>query len=143
MLYAKPLPLICAALLLSLSFLTLPVAAADGSQQEAEIEALRQQLNDLRQRVERLEEGRSSSLSFSTEPEVEPVPGGWRKAHNWELLKEGMTAYQVKAILGEPERQKTVKKFQFLYYGDGKVTVYLRRAKSWQRPVGLGEDRPM
>ena len=144
MLYAKTLPFVCVIVLLSLSTHPLPVQAVDGAPQADEIEALRRQLHDLQMRVERLEkEERDASLSFSKEPDVEPVPGGWRKAHNWNLLKEGMTTYQVEEILGEPERQKTVKKFQFLYYGDGRVSVYLRRVKSWQVPSGVVDEQSM
>ncbi|MBT8474802.1 MAG: hypothetical protein KJO78_04945, partial [Alphaproteobacteria bacterium] len=71
---------------------------------------------------------------------VEPVPGGWRKAHNWNLLRAGMSDYEVVEILGEPDREKTVKKFDFWYYGDGKLSVYLRRLKGWEIPSGLDRD---
>ena len=48
-----------------------------------------------------------------------------------------MSSYLVKAILGEPDRQKTVKKFEFWYYGDAKLSVYLRRLKGWEIPSGV------
>ena len=137
--YSKPMsfPRFAAVLLFSLP-ITAPFAvAANDMQQAREIEVLKQQLKDLQLRVERLEKGRDQEFSFSTEPEAEPIPGGWRKAHNWNLLKEGMTSYQVKAILGEPDRQKTVKKFEFWYYGDAKLSVYLRRLKGWEIPSGV------
>lgn len=137
--YSKPLSFtrLAAVLLFALPVSVPVVVAANDTQQAREIEVLKQQLKDLQLRVERLEKGRDEEFSFSKEPEVEPIDGGWRKAHNWNLLKEGMTSYQVKAILGEPERQKTVKKFEFWYYGDAKVSVYLRRLKGWETPSGI------
>jgi len=137
--YSKPAPLVrlAAALLLSLPFSVPSAVAANETQQTREIELLKQQLKDLQSRVERLERDQDKGFSFSTEPAADPVPGGWRKAHNWNLLQEGMTSYQVKAILGEPDRQKTVKKFEFWYYGDAKVSVYLRRLKNWEIPSGI------
>jgi len=131
---------VAAALLCSVLVIAAPAHATDASQQAAEIEALKQQLKDLQMRVERLEKGRDKGFTFSTEPEAEPVPGGWRKTHNWNLLEKGMTSYQVKAILGEPDRQKTVKKFEFWYYGDGKVSVYLHRLKGWDVPGGIDSE---
>jgi hypothetical protein len=130
-------PRFAAVLLFALPVSAPVVVAANDMQQAREIELLKQQLKDLQLRVERLEKGRDQEFSFSKEPEAEPIDGGWRKAHNWNLLKEGMTSYQVKAILGEPERQKTVKKFEFWYYGDAKVSVYLRRLKGWEIPSGI------
>ena len=137
--YSKPKSFtrVGAVLLFSLPVLGPFAVAADEMQQAREIEVLKQQLKDLQLRVERLEKGRDQEFSFSTEPEVAPIDGGWRKLHNWNLLKEGMTSYQVKAVLGEPERQKTVKKFEFWYYGDAKVSVYLGRLKGWEIPSGI------
>jgi len=137
--YAKPAPFVrvAAALLLPLLFSVPSALAADETQQAGEIELLKQQLRDLQARVERLENRRETVFSFDTAPEVEPVPGGWRKVQNWGLLREGMTSYQVRAVLGAPDRQKTVKKFEFWYYGDGKATVYLDRLKDWEMPSGL------
>ena len=85
--YSKPMsfPRFAAVLLFSLP-ITAPFAvAANDMQQAREIEVLKQQLKDLQLRVERLEKGRDQEFSFSTEPEAEPIPGGWRKAHNWNL----------------------------------------------------------
>lgn len=135
-----PFTRVVAALLLSLPVFVSSALAADETQQAHEIEVLKQQLKDLQMRVERLEKSRDKGFSFSAEPEAEPVPGGWRKTHNWNLLEKGMTSYQVKAILGEPDRQKTVKKFEFWYYGDGKVSVYLHRLKGWDVPGGIDSE---
>jgi len=128
------------ALLLALLLPASSTFAANQTRQADDIEALKRQLKDLQARVERLEQQEENGSSFDVATETEPVRGGWRKAHNWNLLEEGMTNYQVKAILGEPDRRKTVKKFEFLYYGDGKVSVYLRRLKSWDIPSGIDSD---
>ena len=123
-------------LLLSL-LLYVPFALAADESQQDQIEALRQQLRDLQERVERLESEVEQAVPVNMAPKVEPVAGGWRKEHNWKLLAEGMSDYEVKAILGEPDRQKTVKKFEFWYYGDGNLRVYMRRLKSWDIPSGI------
>ena len=114
--------------------------AQDAARLATEIESPKQQLKDLQMRVQRLEVEQGKGISFDLMPEAPPVAGGWRKAHNWNLLKEGMTNYRVKEILGEPDRQKTVKKFEFWYYGDGKVSVYLRRLKGWDVPSGIDSE---
>jgi hypothetical protein len=126
-------------LLLSL-LLFVPFALAADEAQQDQIEALKQQLRDLQERVERLESEVEQGVPVNMAPKVEPVPGGWRKEHNWKLLAEGMSDYEVKAILGEPDRQKTVKKFEFWYYGDSKLSVYMRRLKSWDIPSGFDSE---
>jgi len=140
--YPKPVSIarVSAALALSLLVSASSTFAANETQQAKEIEALKQQLKDLQARVERLEKREDKGFSFDVAPEVEPIPGGWRTAHNWNLLEKGMTDYQVEAILGEPDRQKRVKKFEFWYYGDGKLSVYMRRLKSWDTPSGIDSE---
>ena len=128
-----------AALLLSL-LLVQPAVVADESSQDSEIEMLKRQVLDLQRRVERLEGELAQGVPVKRAREAEPVPGGWRKQHNWQLLTEGMTSYRVEEILGEPDRRKTVKKFEFWYYGDGKIRIYLRRLKSWEVPSTLDRE---
>ena len=125
------------ALLWLLLSLSVPVCAHEHN---AEIDSLRQQILDLQKRVERLEGQVEQGVPSQAAQELQPVAGGWRKAHNWKVLAEGMTPYRVREVLGDPERQKTVKKFEFWYYGDGKVRLYLRRLKSWDLPSGLDSE---
>ena len=120
--------------LLFAASLAAPAAAAE---RNPEIERLQQQVLDLQRRVERLEGELAEGVPVNMAREVEPVPGGWRKGHNWRLLREGMTAYRVKEVLGEPDRERSVKKFEFWYYGDAKVSLYMRRLKRWETPDGL------
>lgn len=117
-----------------------PSIAADGAAPSSEIEMLKQQIIDLQRRVERLEGEVEQGLPVNMARKVKPVPGGWRKAHNWKLLEEGMSDYEVIEILGEPDREKTVKKFDFWYYGDGKLSVYMRRLKGWDIPSGIESE---
>jgi hypothetical protein len=136
--YSNPISITRAAAVLLLSLLAFasPTLAANASQTE-EIEALKKQLKELQVRVERLEGELEQGVPVGAARKIEPVPGGWRKEHNWNLLEKGMSDYEVVAILGEPDREKTVKKFEFWYYGDGKVSVYLRRLKGWEMPSGI------
>jgi hypothetical protein len=126
-------------LLLSL-LLFAPLAPAGDESQQGQIDALKQQLQDLQERVKRLEGEVEQGVPVNMARKVEPVPGGWRKEHNWRLLVEGMSDYEVIKILGEPDRQKTVKKFEFWYYGDGKLSVYMRRLNSWDIPSGIDSE---
>jgi hypothetical protein len=126
-------------LLLSL-LLFAPLAPAADESQQGQIDALKQQLQDLQERVKRLEGEVEQGVPVNMARKVEPVPGGWRKEHNWRLLVEGMSDYEVIKILGEPDRQKTVKKFEFWYYGDGKLSVYMRRLNSWDIPSGIDSE---
>jgi len=127
--------------LLTLLLLTTQAGfSADEMPQNREIEHLNQQVRELQQRVERLEGEIAQGVPVNRAREVEPVPGGWRKSHNWQLLTEGMAGYRVREILGEPDREKTVKKFEFWYYGDGKVKMYLRRLSSWEIPRGIDTE---
>ena len=128
-----------ALLLCVLVFMSVPLPV-QAREDDTEIELLRQQILDLQKRVERLEGKVEQGVPVSMARKVEPVPGGWRKAHNWNLLEAGMSDYKIIEILGEPDRQKTVKKFDFWYYGDGKLSVYMRRLKSWDLPSGLESE---
>ncbi len=124
-------------LLLSLLLITPAAHAAEETQQSRDIAALRQQLQDLQVRVQKLEREVEQGVPVNIARKVQPAPGGWRKAANWKRLDSGMTRYQVVEFLGEPDSRKTVKKFEFWYYGDGKVSLYLRRLKNWETPSGL------
>ena len=111
-------------------------AALAAPSQSAEIEVLKQQVLDLQKRVERLEGEIEQGVPVNPGRVVEPEPGGWRTAGNWDLLAKGLPYYEIIRILGEPESTKRVKKFEYWYYGDGKLRLYLRRLKSWEVPSG-------
>lgn len=129
---------------LSAAAMMLPLAVATSfatdTAAQAEIDALKQQLNQLQARVERLEAQWQQGVPVNPALDVQPVPGGWRKAANWQMLDEGMPAHRVYEILGEPQRQRTVRKFELLEYGDGVVRLYLGRLKSWEVAHGLDAD---
>lgn len=133
-------PLVAGPVLLLFLLLAVTASAAEGSPQASEIELLKQQVLELQQRVERLEGELEQGVPVNMARKVEPVPGGWRKAHNWKLLTPGMTEHRVKEVLGEPDRQKKVNKYGFWYYGDGKVSVYMRRLKGWEMPSGIEKE---
>lgn len=115
-------------------------AASDGVGADEQLEALRQQLQALQVRVDSLEarlDGEVNAAIAAAASGPQPVEGGWRKAHNWSILDKGMGTTEVATILGEPQRQKTVSKFEYWFYGDGKVRFYLDRLKSWETPGGI------
>lgn len=124
------------AVLALLSWWLLPAtAAADLS---AEVELLRQQVRDLQARVEQLEGRVQQGLPVNRALEVQPVAGGWREEFNWSLLDDGMQTSRVSEILGEPERTRSVSKFDYWHYGDdGLLRFYLGRLKSWEVPTGI------
>jgi hypothetical protein len=111
-------------------------AAADLS---AEVELLRQQVRDLQARVEQIEGRVQQGLPVNRALEVQPVAGGWREEFNWSLLDSGMQTFRVSEILGEPERRRSVSKFDYWHYGeDGLLRFYMGRLKSWEVPGGIG-----
>ncbi len=119
-----------------LSWWMLPAAAA--ADLSAEVELLRQQVRDLQARVEQLEGRVQQGLPVNRALEVQPVAGGWREEFNWSLLDDGMQTSRVSEILGEPERTRSVSKFDYWHYGDdGLLRFYLGRLKSWEVPTGI------
>jgi hypothetical protein len=122
-----------------LSLATLPAGAQDTAP-ASEIELLRQQVEDLQARVSRLEDEIEQGMPVNVARSVEPVPGGWRKMTNWKRLAGGMDGHTVTRFLGEPDRKKTVKKFEFWYYGDGKASLYLGRLSDWDIPSGIDAE---
>jgi len=73
---------------------------------------LRQKISELEERVMELE----NLLSVCKEPESSASSSGqgWQDKKNWRILKTGMTAEQVQAILGEPI--KTIQGVRTLWY---------------------------
>ena len=127
-------------LLLSLTTGSSLCLSADKRSQQQEIEALKQSLSELQARVDKLEGQFAKGMPLNPAPTLQPVAGGWRKQANWDLLSKGMERHRVLEILGEPQDSKKVNKFEFWEYGDGKVSMYLRRLKSWKIPSGIDTD---
>ena len=126
-----------ALLLLTLSLAAPGVAAADPAAEGPSIEALQQQVRDLQTRVERLEATLREGVPVNPARAVQPLPGGWRQAANWQLLSKGLEPHEVIEILGEPQRRRSGNKFEYWEYGDGLARLYLRRLKSWEVPTGI------
>ena len=115
----------------ALSILLAPAAIASES---TELQALQAEVAELRARVERLERDLTDGIAINPARKVQPQPGGWNNPKNWKLLAKGMEGERVEEILGAPQRTKTIKKHVLWYYGDGKITFYLRRLKSFEKP---------
>jgi hypothetical protein len=88
------------------------IDAAERAWQERVIE-LERQLRELRERVGELE--RRLQPQEVTPPPSPTASGNWRNRQNWQALKRGMTADQVRALLGDPE-----------YMGDNPIHTYWR-----------------
>jgi hypothetical protein len=80
--------------------------------QDSEILEIRQRISELEERVMELE----SLIIVCKEPESNASSTGqrWQDKKNWRILKTGMTAEQVQAILGEPI--KTIEGVRTLWY---------------------------
>jgi hypothetical protein len=126
-----------ALLLMTLSVAASGIAAADTAVEDPSIEALQQQVRDLQTRVERLEATLREGVPVNPARTVQPLPGGWRQAANWQLLSKGLEPHEVIEILGEPQRRRSGNKFEYWEYGDGLARLYLRRLKSWEVPTGI------
>ena len=109
-----------------------PLSADPAAQQQ--IDRLQQQVDTLQQRLTALEERIDAGVPTNKALKVEPKPGGWRNAGNWRLLADGMTADEVVRILGVPDSNRTVRKFEYWEYGDGLARLYMDRLKSWEVP---------
>jgi len=115
--------------------------ASQATAADPEIEALKRQLLDLQQRVEKLESGLASTdavVDAVQPPKV--VPGGWRKQANWRALDKGMEKHRVEEILGPREGSRRVGKFEYWSYGNGVLRFYFGRLKSWEIPDGIESD---
>ena len=110
--------------------------AADAAPEGPTTEELQQQIRELQTRVDRLEATIQQGVPVNPAQTVQPIPGGWKKEANWNLLTKGMTTHEVTEILAEPQRRRSVNKFEFWEYGDGLARFYLRRLKSWEIPTG-------
>lgn len=123
-----------ASIVLTLSFLQFAApSAADPAQQQ--LERLQRQVTALEARVQQLEQRWEKGVPMNRALKIEPEPGGWRNATNWTLLADGMPYDEVLRILGEPDNTRTIKKFEYWHYGDGKARLYLNRLKSWKKPT--------
>jgi hypothetical protein len=120
-------------ILLSFALSVLLVAPSVAGE-AAELQALRAEIADLRERVESLEKDLRDGVAINPARQVNPRPGGWKNPKNWRLLAKGMMGERVEEILGAPQDTKTIKNHEIWYYGDGKVTFYLRRLKSFDEP---------
>lgn len=113
-------------------------SAADDIEQRLleRIDTLERKIAVLESRVESLE--RQARETAPGEPAAElPArifPAQWRDPRNWEHLKARMTEGEVEAILGQPDRTRSVGKFEYWYYGEYKVVFYLGRLDSWLTP---------
>lgn len=110
-------------------------ASADDAATAQRIDQLQQQVQQLEDRVQALEARLAEGVPINRALKIEPQPGGWHSAANWGYLTKGMMGDEVVRFLGEPDRSKTVNKFEFWYYGDGKAAFYLGRLKSWEVPT--------
>jgi outer membrane murein-binding lipoprotein Lpp len=114
------------------------VLAADPAAQ-AKIGQLEQRVLDLESRLQALESRFDQGVPVNKGLEVEAKPGGWRNADNWDLLARGMEPHEVERFLGEPDGVRSVSKFEYWSYGNGKATLYMNRLKSWVPPITAGD----
>jgi hypothetical protein len=122
-----------------LVMLTVATVQADDTSAQQRIGQLEQRVQELEQRLQQLEEKFEQGVPMNKALVVEAMPGGWRNAANWAQLADGMDRYEVARFLGEPERIKSVSKFDYWMYGDGKATLYMNRLKSWDVPSQAAE----
>jgi len=114
--------------------LSIFLAPASVASESMELQTLQAEVAELRARVERLERDLNEGIAINPARKVQAQPGGWNNPKNWKLLAKGMEGERVEEILGAPQTTKTIKKHVLWYYGDGKVTFYLRRLKSFEKP---------
>jgi hypothetical protein len=120
------------------------------SRLESEIQQLRTQIDAQNRRIRKLEAdlGRRSGLAPESpasppaggdKPASQPAPVGpqpWHAAAAWDRVAKGMTADQVKAILGAPTAAESVDALETLFYR-GPAPA----GRSLSGMVNLREDR--
>ena len=124
------------------AIVALVVAPTSATAQQTDVTTLLARLEQLERTVGVLERRIAVLEAAAPAPPVgqaQPAtsPGSWRELANWRQLERGMTADQVRAILGEPDRVEAGA-FTRWYWGDifdgGNVTFYLRELDGWSEP---------
>jgi outer membrane protein assembly factor BamE (lipoprotein component of BamABCDE complex) len=103
--------------------------------QDGEILEIRKRISELEERVMKLE----NLLIVCKEPQsnVSSTGQAWQDKKNWRILKSGMSAEQVQAILGEPT--KTIEGVRTLWYYPNIYCGYVSfdqqgRLTTWKEP---------
>ncbi len=112
--------------------------------QEGDTDSLRQQVQSLTQRVDKLETEVHALQHVQAQQPAAPVSQSFdpeaSRRHAWNELKEGMAAADVKKILGPPSSQFKTGNITVWYYhysgvGSGSVTISSDgKLSDWQRP---------
>jgi len=126
--------------------------AAPAGAESKDVNALRQEIKELRGAVERLD-GRVRVLeqqrpepaqSRSSETATEPAPAAPASAtpglrDRWQRVKRGMTTQEIEALLGRPTRTmkltpKTIWYYSYTDIGNGSVVFTDDSVIDWQSP---------
>jgi polyhydroxyalkanoate synthesis regulator phasin len=59
----------------------------------------------------------------------------WRNKQNWRKLEKGMSEEEVKKILGEPSRIKSIPSVEMWNYGSGDVEFSDGEVRGWSEPL--------
>jgi len=89
---------------------------------QKEIISLKQAINELNTRIEKLEKifnnieisESKTSQSYSSVSHKNQLP--WHNKKNWEKIRDGMSESQVISILGEPTSKKDVGSYKTIFY---------------------------
>ena len=115
-------------LAISLALISLNSAASDSDR----ITQLEKEVQELRLRLTNLEAPQGTT---SSRQKTLAISDGWKALANWRSLKKGMSYYDVRTILGEPEKVRASGTFTFWYYlNRSDVTFYQDRLDGWTEP---------
>ncbi|MBU3637352.1 hypothetical protein [Polynucleobacter sp. es-MAR-4] len=115
-------------LLISLFLSTLAMGAYA---QDARIAQLEKDVQDLKERVARLESPAAPTQPTSKQP---VSADGWKSLTNWRALRKDMTPADVRSLLGEPVRLDGGSFANWYYSNRGVVTFYEDKVYMWQEP---------
>lgn len=117
--------------LVIIGFLSLAVALDSTAQESDRITQLEKEVQELKLRISKLESlvtnpSKSQELIKSDEP--------WRAVANWRKLAVGMSASDVRALLGEPQRVDGGTFQAWSYENRGIVSFAEGKVHSWNEP---------
>ena len=95
------------------------------------IDALEQQIQELRIRVSELE---LAILRKNDDKGYSNLEDGWKSKTNWRMLTTGMSTNDVEDILGEPQRVDGGNVMAWYYENSGRVIFIEKRVSGWSEP---------
>lgn len=97
------------------------------------LRSLQTEIDTLKSRLAKLEAQQAAKTDTSGTVQAEPAVG-WRNPASWKLMRKGLSAGDVRKILGEPSRTLAGAIVFWFYPNDGRVALINDQVNSWTDP---------